>query len=140
MARSPVHLLQLSKNQSIENVLPLTEKLFSATLLAADELVGSGVLAAGEPAVFAADARLQQLRAEHGNLTLGRHLQDVTKTWFEEKESMSKLTIAHHYCRWIESASLKNEGVSECPPIFKALIEALRLESKITEKTVLSNA
>jgi hypothetical protein len=44
-------------------------------------------------------------------------MMNVTKTWFKEKEPISKLTIAHMYCGWLETANLKKEGVNVLPEV-----------------------
>jgi AAA ATPase domain len=140
MARGPVELVQLEKNQSIEDLIPSREKYLDAVVGAALELVASGALQAADGISFQpADLRAAASGAQ-GNLTLGRHLANVTRVWFKENEPISKLTIAHRYCAWLEDAKLRNENVEELPEVLRRLIAALKLESKLSKETVLSEA
>ena len=52
------------------------------------------------------------LRADKGNATLGKHVADVTKKWFKEKDPISKLAIAYRYCAWLETITGANQMVN----------------------------
>jgi len=134
--RGPVQIVQLDKNHSIEDVLPCPNKYFDAIVAAAEDLVSSNYLTSASAEDFTPQNLLGDLEAGKGNVTLGRHVDNVTKKWFSENEPISKLTIAHNYCAWLEGASLKDEGVTECPEAFRRLIDALKLESKLSKETL----
>jgi len=65
---------------------------------------------------------------------------NVTKTWFKEKEPISKVTVAHKYCPWLEGANLKNKGVNDVPEVLVRLKQFLRLESKFSKDVVVAEA
>jgi hypothetical protein len=65
---------------------------------------------------------------------------NVTKTWFKEKEPISKLTVAHKYCGWLESARLRDEGVNQLPEVLERLKDFLHLESKLSKQVVVAEA
>ena len=138
VGHGPVEIVQLDRNQSIEDVLPSPNKYFDAVVAAAEDLVSGNYLTPVNATDLIPQNLLQSLKADKGNVTLGRHVDIVTKKWFTENEPISKLTIAHHYCASLEGVSLKDEGASECPEVFRRLIDALKLESKLSEKTVLA--
>jgi len=47
-------------------------------------------------------------------------MKNITKSRFKEKEPILKLTIAHNYCGWLETANLMNEGVNVFPMFWDA--------------------
>jgi predicted ATPase len=135
-ARSPVELLQLDKGDSIEDILPCRDQFLDIVVDAAIELADNGFLQPAEGIVFERAALRATLAADQANLTLGRHVTNVSKTWFKEKEPISKLTIAHKYCAWLENAVLRDEGVNELPEVLDRLKQSLRLESKLSKDVV----
>jgi AAA ATPase domain len=138
IARAPVELLQLDKGDSIEDILPCRDRFLDVVVDAAIELTGNGFLQPAEGIVFERAALRATLAADQGNLTLGKHVTNVTKTWFKEKEPISKLTIAHKYCAWLENVDLHREGVNELPAILGRLKQSLRLESKLSKDAVIA--
>lgn len=139
-ARASVPLVQLARNKSIEDILPARDRFLGVVVEAAEELVADGLLhAADEVAFNTADLRAS-LAASQGNLTLGRHISNITKGWFKEKEPISKLTMAHRYCGWLEGAKLADEAFTELPEELGKLIGHLNLESKLSKEAVVSEA
>ncbi len=139
-ARGPVDLMQLDRNNSIEDILPCPDQYLNAVVAAAEELIAGGYRELAESVTLNRESLLQNLKENRGNVTLGRHVENVTGTWFKVKEAISKLMIARHYCAWLEEANLGNEGVSACPPALVKLIEALKLESKLSEEAVFAQS
>ena len=138
LGRSSVKILQLEKGQSIEDVLPCRNKFLDIVVEAAIELVGNGFLQPAEGMSFATPDLRASLAVDQGNLTLGRHMINVTRTWFKEKEPISKLTIAHKYCGWLETVNLKDQGVNDSPEVLKRLKDFLHLESKLSKDVVVA--
>ena len=137
-ARSSVKILQLEKGRSIEDILPGRERLSDIVVEAASELVQNGFLLPADGGNFVAADLRATLGVDQGNLTLGRHMTNVTRTWFKEKKPISKLTIAHKYCGWLENANLRAGGVRELPEVLKQLKDFLRLESKLSKDVVVA--
>ncbi len=134
-ARASVSILQHDKNQSIEDILPLKDKYFDAVVTAAQELVGDGFREWADGLEIAPAALRAQLDAAKGNATLGKHVADVTKKWFKEKDPISKLTIAQRYCGQLETTNVA-EGAPILPPTFEKLIGFLKLDSKLSKEAV----
>lgn len=135
-ARAPVEQVQLERNQSIEDVLPCPDKFLDAVVNAGQELVGNGFLQAMDGVNFDSANLKATLQVAHGNLTLGKHVGNVTRGWFKEKTPISKLTIAHKYCGWLEGVNVTDEGVSALPKSLEQLIKGLRLESKLSKEDI----
>ncbi len=139
-ARASVSIVQHAKGQSIEDILPSRQQYFGAVITAATELVADGFREWAE-GVDTTPATLQaQLTADNGNATLGKHVADVTKKWFKEKEAISKLTIAHRYCEWLETITGANQGVADLPDALEKLIGHLKLDSKLSKEAVTAEA
>jgi hypothetical protein len=137
-ARSSVQLLHLDRGHSIEDILPARERYLDIVVEAATELVGNGFLHPADGVNFQPAVLRATLAAAQGNLTLGKYTTNVTKTWFKEKEPISKLTVAHKYCGWLEGADLRNERVNELPEVLVRLKQFLRLESKLSKDVVVA--
>jgi predicted ATP-dependent endonuclease of OLD family len=137
-AQSSVQILQLERSDSIEDVLPCRDRFLDIVVDAAIELVQNGFLHQAEGVSFAPADLKASIAADQGNLTLGRHMRNVTRTWFKEKEPISKLTIAHKYCGWLETANLTKEGVNVLPEVLGRLKDSLKLESKVSKKVVIT--
>jgi energy-coupling factor transporter ATP-binding protein EcfA2 len=137
-ARSSVQILQLEKGDSIEDILPWRDKFLDIVVEAAVELVDNGFLHPADGVNFVAAGLKATLAVDQGNLTLGRHMTNVTRTWFKEKEPISKLTIAHKYCGWLENSQLRDIGVNELPEVLARLKDFLRLESKLSKDAVIA--
>jgi len=135
-ARAPVEQVQLEKYQSIEDILPCPDKFLDTVVSAGQELVGNGFLQAMDGVNFDTASLNATLQVAHGNLTLGKHVENVTRGWFKEKAPISKLTIAHKYCGWLEGVKVTDEGVTVLPKSLGQLIEGLRLESKLSKEAV----
>lgn len=65
----------------------------------------------GEFRFVPADVRAS-IAADQGNWILGRHMKNITKSRFKEKQPILKLTLAHKYCGWLETANPTNESVN----------------------------
>lgn len=139
-ARAPVTLIQLDRNCSIEDILPCRDKYLSGVITAAEELVTHAFREIPDTATLNREVLLGQLNADKGSLTLGKHVENVTATWFKVREPISKLTISRHYCGWLEGIRLKEEGVNECPAALAKLIDALKLGSKLSEDSLFEKA
>jgi predicted ATPase len=137
-ARASVPIVQLDRNRSIEDILPVRDKYFDAVVEAALELVANGFLQAADGVAFSAADLRASLNADQGNLTLGRHVANITKGWFKEKTPISKLTIAHRYCGWLEGTKLSDQAGLALPAHLNRLIEFLKLESKLSKEAVVS--
>jgi predicted ATPase len=94
-APSSVKILQFEKGKSIEDILPCRDKFLDIVVETAIELVGNGFLQPADGIDFVEANLRATLAVDQGNLTLGRHMTNVTKTWFKEGGPISKLTIAH---------------------------------------------
>jgi len=135
-ARSEVAIVQLKKNESIEDILPVRDELVKSVVTTGQDLVAGGHRQLPPEVALSVTDWTRAVEADKGSLTLGRHFDTVTKGWFAERQSISKLAIARAYCAWLERADLKalgqatpNEGILE-------LIKALGLESKMSEKAL----
>ena len=67
-------------------------------------------------------------------------MKNVTKTWFKEKEPISKLTIAHKYCGWLETFDLSNGGGTVLPESLTLLKDLLKLESKVSKNVIIAES
>jgi hypothetical protein len=118
--------------------LPQPEQYFSAVARAKEELIEGGFRQAavgGSPGDRA--SATAQLRANKGDRTLGRHVENVTSTWFQEQEPISKLMIARNYLSWIETTDPSTLGTTTLPESLKQIVEKLRLGSKQSDKAVI---
>jgi predicted ATPase len=139
-ARASVSIVQHAKGQSIEDILPSRQHYFDAVITAATELVADGFRQWAD-GVDTTPATMQaQLTADQGTATLGKHVADVTKKWFKEKEAISKLTIAHRYCGWLETITGAGQGVADLPDALEKLIGYLKLDSKLSKEAVTAEA
>ena len=132
----PVVLVAHPNGASIEDILPFRDKYFESVVSAAHELLAGQFreLAAGVSAD--SDGMLSALKGTRATgVTLGRHVENVTKTWFTCGEPISKLAIARHYGTWLQQASLKDLGFA-VPGQILQLIDALRLGSKVTREEI----
>lgn len=129
----PVMLVELPPRNSIEDLLPHRNEYYNAVLNAAEELVAAGFRKFANEQLTR-EERLAQLSADKGTRTLGKHVELVTKDWFAEKEALSKLLIARHYCAWVEENGV---GGLQPPPNLVSVASALKLEKKVSEKQVL---
>lgn len=136
IARGPVEIVQLDRYASIEDILPLRRQFLGSVVESARNLVANGFLEVADGVELNHADRIIELEAEHGNVTLGRYIENVSGRWFKKKKPMSKLTIAHGYCGSLEVLNLRERGVAEVPKALVRIIEALRLESKLGEETV----
>ncbi len=84
----------LESNKSIENVLADVDTLKIAAKQVATELVGAGLLA--YKSGVAIDTAVNDIK-EDSSVTLGKTLENVTGTWFENEQSLSKLQVAMKY-------------------------------------------
>lgn len=139
-ARAAVEQVQLDKNQSIEDILPCPDRFLDNVVSAGQELVGNGFLQAMDGVSFDTANLKSTLQVAHGNLTLGKHVENVTRGWFKEKAPISKLTIAHKYCGWLEGVKLTDEGVNAFPKSLEQVIKGLRLESKLSKEAVVGES
>jgi hypothetical protein len=139
-ALASVAVTQLEKGNSIEDILPCRDKFLDVVVGAAIELVENGFLHAADGVNFAKGELRATLAVDQGSATLGKHMTNVTKTWFKEKEPISKLTVAHKYCGWLESARLRDEGVNQLPEVLERLKDFLHLESKLSKQVVVAEA
>jgi energy-coupling factor transporter ATP-binding protein EcfA2 len=135
-AVAPVEIVQLEKGKSIEDILPCPQDFLEVVAAAATELVANGFLTPAEGVDFDPKALLGTLNVDHDGITLGRYMSNVTKTWFKEKEPISKLTIAHKYCSWLEGKDLREVPGVTLDPTAERLKDVLRLESKVSESAV----
>jgi 5S rRNA maturation endonuclease (ribonuclease M5) len=139
-ARAPVRIVQHAKGESIEDILPMRNRYFDAVITAATELVSDGFREWADGVDFTSATLREQLAADKGNATLGKHVADVTKRWFKEREPISKLTIAHRYCAWLETITGAGQGVAGLPDALKAVIGYLQLDSKFSKEAVTAEA
>ena len=105
-------------------------------ILAATDLVNNGF----QEWADGLDGSRENLRAllvsDKGKSTLGKHISDLTKKWFKEKEPISKLTIAHRYCEKLEQLPADSPHLQQLPVALDGVIRALKLDSKLSKETV----
>jgi predicted ATPase/5S rRNA maturation endonuclease (ribonuclease M5) len=139
-ARASVSIVQHEKGQSIEDILPMRDKYFETVIAAATSLVTDGFREWAEGIDHTAAKLTVELAADKGSATLGKHVADVSKKWFKEKEPISKLTVANRYCEWLETITGAGQGVAGLPPTLGKLIEFLKLDSKLSKEAVTGEA
>jgi len=139
--RTPVSTLQIERNQSIEDLLPLREKYLEAVLDATEELIVGGYRELADGVVMDRPTLLAQLSRDKGNETLGRHVEKVASDWFKvkdrsKKEGISKLAIARNYCAQLETTDLKSRPGVALPDMLRTLVGRLALDTKVSKKAV----
>jgi predicted ATPase/5S rRNA maturation endonuclease (ribonuclease M5) len=139
-ARASVSIVQHEKGQSIEDILPMRDKYFETVIAAATSLVTDGFREWAEGIDQTAAKLTVELAADKGSATLGKHVADVSKRWFKEKEPISKLTVANRYCEWLETITGAGQGVAGLSPTLGKLIEFLKLDSKLSKEAVTGEA
>jgi predicted ATPase/5S rRNA maturation endonuclease (ribonuclease M5) len=139
-ARASVSIVQHEKGQSIEDILPMRDKYFETVIAAATSLVTDGFREWAEGIDHTAAKLTVELAADKGSATLGKHVADVSKKWFKEKEPISKLTVANRYCEWLETITGAGQGVAGLSPTLGKLIEFLKLDSKLSKEAVTGEA
>jgi predicted ATPase/5S rRNA maturation endonuclease (ribonuclease M5) len=139
-ARASVSIVQHEKGQSIEDILPMRDKYFETVIAAATSLVTDGFREWAEGIDQTAAKLTVELAADKGSATLGKHVADVSKRWFKEKEPISKLTVANRYCEWLETITGAGQGVAGLFPALGKLIEFLKLDSKLSKEAVTGEA
>lgn len=136
----PVNIIQIPANQSIEDILPNTDKYFEAVAHSALELVQAGFREFAPAAPRVVQDMVTALQVGKGNKTLGKHVEDITATWFAEQEGISKLAIARNYITWLEATPPKDLGLVEMPGTLQNIVERLKLGSKQTDKAIVERA
>jgi hypothetical protein len=132
----PVDVIQIPASQSIEDILPVQEQYFYAVSQAALELVQNGLRQLAADAPREVVSMSAALAVGHAGKTLGKHVADVSASWFSEHEPISKLAIARNYITWLESVKPDELGLAELPATLQAIVEKLRLGSKQTDRAV----
>lgn len=94
LSAKSLHILQLDAGKSTEDLLTEPSLLKQATLNVVNNLVSDGlrVLKAG----IKPDVEVAKIKRSSSK-TLGLILDEVTKSWFEPEEKVSKLSIALNY-------------------------------------------
>lgn len=137
-----IDLYILPKNKSIEDRVVYPAVLKQALLAAAEELVNSNIRK--YKVGVTADSIKKSLDddlTEHKDVTFGRAIMEVTKSWFDEPEPLSKLQIARHYDDLVEAMGPalehpKKPDLEKSKEVAIELHKRLGLQQKLAEETI----
>jgi len=135
LARAPVTIVQLPKHWSTEDLLPDRPAYFGSVAKSALELV-AGKYREWAEGLISEDANLRALLAagRKDNVTLGKHVEGTSAKLFKKQEPISKLLIARNYIAGFQEQEPEKLNMDSAVPVLKRIIDALKLESKASEK------
>jgi predicted ATPase len=139
-----VHVIQLPKDSSIENVVLYPQFYIDAVAHAVEELVANGIRTydnATDPATVRAAVE-EAARSTGKGKTLGKTIEDVSKTWFEPADAVSKLLVARLYDERVETAetaTCEKGRLSSALALAQDIIKQLRLPQKQAKESVIAD-
>jgi hypothetical protein len=132
-----VDVIQLEDKQSIEDVVLYPKLLRDAIVQAAKELVDDSIRKFKTKVdIESITAKLDADLKSKDTLTLGRAIQEVSKTWFDgEEEPISKLHVARIYDQLVEALPDNSLPVKTDLDRAKGLATDLNKKLGLPEKT-----
>jgi len=138
IARAPVEIIPLDRDQATEDILVFQDIYADSVMNTAEDLVSGGFRQAAVGLDPAGERKKRLAKPDGAGVTLGRHVEKTTKEWFAEEDPVSKLAIARTYCAALEDAHSRLGELKVCPSILKRLASALQLGTKLSEETVVA--